>query len=530
MEDGVGMIDAVYIFDAARNVTDVIINDVYELIHAEDANELTAEIGRGHAIEPGMYLGFTGIDGRFLLFGVDSVEKEDRNGLMTITAIDAGVYELAHSIAPTVRLTGKGARDIISALIDGSGFVLGTVDAGKRKADCGAYMDYRWTRLKEAGAALNVRVIPFFEFEYTKITAKKIDVIKKGAKTPIARLYEGETDTSSIVVSRSGPPVGRMYGIGKATGTEDPPECVTFADVVWKKSSGDPANKPKGQTYIEDAEIAAGQNPVIEERYEDRYCEDPEQLLTQTWEELQRRRAPTVKGTATAADMEHIPGYEHKKARMYDRVLVRTAHGEDVEATIIGIKRNYMHPAQTKISLGEETEEEQRKKTLSQQIASLSSESKSSRRGGAASANRQSVFAQELIQLDADVIQLNSLYTEINAEVVKINSEVVDIDGRLEALAGKFDSLISGETFIEKLSATSIECSNLTWKRVLISPGSFTPVVGGRVTITGHAYEDVYDANANKIGYVNVPTNISFTPSYGSEIYYMNWGGEGIEN
>lgn len=523
MEDGVGMIDAVYIFDAARNVTDVIINDVYELIHAEDANELTAEIGRGHAIEPGMYLGFTGIDGRFLLFGVDSVEKEDRNGLMTITAIDAGVYELAHSIAPTVRLTGKGARDIISALIKGSGFELGTVDAGKRKADCGAYMDYRWTRLKEAGAALNVRVIPYFEFEYTKITAKKIDVIKKGAKTPIARLYEGETDTSSIVVSRSGPPVGRMYGIGKATGTEDPPECVTFADVVWKKSSGDPANKPKGQTYVEDAEIAAGQNPVIEERYEDRYCEDAEQLLTQTWEELQRRRAPTVKGTATAADMEHIPGYEHKKARMYDRVLVRTAHGEDVEATIIGIKRNYMHPSRTQISIGEETEEAQSKKPLSQQIAGLSSESKSARRGGAASANRQSVFAQELIQLDADVVQINALVTEINAEIVEINADVVDISGRLTALAGRFESLITGNGFVAALSATKIACSQLIFNNQEISTGRAELMTGGTVSITGRAYEDVYDANANKIGYVMVPTNISFTPRFGDEIFYLDW-------
>lgn len=409
-------VDALYLFNEKKQIRKVIVWGIYELIHDEGSYELDAEIDAACSAKPGQFLGFFGIDKKFLLFEIDKAEDDVRRGVTMITATDAAVAELAHLVVPEVRLTGVTARVAAEAALDGSGYTLGNVTESDTTADLSFYYEKRWKVLKELAVQWQVRVTAYYDFDGTQITGKHVDVTARD-NVFRGRLFEGSSGTTQIYVARSGSPVTRLYGIGKATGEEDPPTCVTFADVAWSKANGDPIDKPLGQTYIEDADAITLYGEGREDVFNDKYEEDAESLLEKTWEKLQKLKAPAVSGTASASDMEHIPGHEHKIVRMYDLVYVRTKSGEDVSAVVINVKRNYLRRGLTKFTVGEETDDS----GLIKKIASLSSTTSELSSTTKSQSNRL-IITRQLVQVNADTIQLNARLIEANTEMTHITA------------------------------------------------------------------------------------------------------------
>ena len=410
-------VDAVYLYDEKKQIRQAIVWGVYELIHDEATFELDAEIDSKYKAKPGEFLGFIDVDGKLALFEINTAEEDESRGVTAITATEAPVDELAHLIVPEIRLTGASTKASAQAALSGSGWQLGEVTGKAKKSDVSAYMQTRWKVLRDIAAQYQVRVKPYYTMEGGRITGKRVDVIERD-NVFRGRLFEGGSGGAQIYVTKSGAPITRMYGQGRATGTEDPPTCVTFADVEWSVANGDPADKPKGQTYIEDPDAIALYGEGREAVFNDKYIDDPEKLLQATWEELQKRKQPKVSGTATAADMEHIPGYEHKIVRMYDKVWVRTRSGEDVSAVVINIKRNYLHPAQTKIQIGEEADDSI---DLIKKIAKISSTTSSLGRSSSSASNRY-IETKQLIQLNADTIQMNARLIEANSQEINLTA------------------------------------------------------------------------------------------------------------
>lgn len=408
-------VDAVYLFDEKRQIRSVIVQDVYELIHDEATYELDAEINAEYRAKPGEFLGFFGVEG-FLLFEIDSAEIDDRRGVLVITATDAAVAELAHTIVPEIRLTEADARTAAEAALAGSGWTIGRMTESERTADLNMYYETRWKALREIAVQWQTRVTARYLFDGTKIIGKTVDVTDR-ENVYRGRLLEGATGTSAIYVTYSTAPVTRMYGTGKPIGEEDPPTCVTFADVEWSRENGDPADKPKGQTYIEDADAVALYGEGREAVHSDKNITDPAELLEETRQALQKAREPKVSGTATAADMEHIPGYEHQIVRMYDRVWVRTRRGVDISAVVINVKRNYLRRGLTKIMVGEETDDSD----LIKKIAKMSADTKGLKSSKDSFSNRY-VLTRQLIQFNADTIQMNARLIEANAEVIHLTA------------------------------------------------------------------------------------------------------------
>lgn len=427
-------VDAVYLLNEKKQIRRVIVWGIYELIHDEATYELDAEIASEYVARPGEFLAFFDVDAHLRYFEINTAEKDERRGVTTITATDAAVDELAHLIVPEIRLTGVKAKDAAQAAVSGSGWKLGSVTDSAKKSDLSAYRDTRWKALRDIAARYNVRVTPYFMIEDGEIIGKYVDVVEK-TNVFRGRLLEGTNGGAQIYVTRSGAPITRMYGVGKATGTEDPPACVSFADIEWSKANGDPADKPKGQAYIEDADASALYGEGREDVFTDKYIEDPHELLEETWAELQKRKKPEISGTATASDMEHIPGYEHKIVRMYDLVWVRTKDGEDLRAVVINVKRNYLRRGLTKFTIGEEKEDGQLSESLVKRVASLSSTSKSLGRSSSAGSNRY-IETKQLIQLNADTIQMNARLIEANAEEILLTASNLEAykTGTAEAL------------------------------------------------------------------------------------------------
>ena len=308
-------VDALYLLDSRRSIRRVIVFGVYELIHDEASHELDAEIDVKYCAEPGEYLGFFDIDHHFRLFAIDKADDDDKRGVTVITATDSAVAQLAHAIVTEARMEAATAHQAAEAVLAGSGFALGLVTLKEETRALSLYMTNRWKALRDIAVQYQVRVTPYYEIVDGEIAGRRVDVTDRTSEYR-GLLFEGASGTSQIYVTRSGIPITRMYGYGKATGEEDPPTCVTFADVVWSRANGDPADKPAGQAYIDDPD--ADSADVWEDAYNDKYEEDPARLLASTWAELEKRRRPKVSGTATAADLEDIPGHEHRIVRLHD--------------------------------------------------------------------------------------------------------------------------------------------------------------------------------------------------------------------
>ena len=420
-------VDALYLLDSRRSIRRVIVFGVYELIHDEASHELDAEIDVKYCAEPGEYLGFFDIDHHFRLFAIDKADDDDKRGVTVITATDSAVAQLAHAIVPEARMEAATAQQAAEAVLAGSGFALGLVTLKEETRALSLYMTNRWKALRDIAVQYQVRVTPYYEIVDGEIAGRRVDVTERTSEYR-GILFEGASGTSQIYVTRSGIPITRMYGYGKATGEEDPPTCVTFSDVVWSRENGDPADKPAGQAYIDDPD--ADSADVWEDAYNDKYEEDPERLLESTWAELEKRRRPKVSGTATAADLEDIPGHEHRIVRLHDKVVVRTKRGEDVEAAVIGIKRNYLQPGLTKITVGEETDDS----GLIQRIAKLSSDSSAQEKTAQSTSNRL-IITRQLVQVNADTIQLNARLIEANTEEIRMTaSNLKDFEASTDTL------------------------------------------------------------------------------------------------
>ena len=537
--------DAIYLFDEKKEYLRTIVWGISTLVHAEATYTLSAEIDMAVAARPGMHIGFSDVDDRFMLFEIDEAEDDATRGVTMITATDASVAELARKVIREARMTSDGgvtARRAADAILQSSGFSVNVDESGDKKAQISIYYEKRWKRMKELETTYGLRVVPYYTFAGNAISSRRVDLLARKNRNA-GVLYERESGTAKIYVTYSGAPVTRMYAIGKATGTEDPPSCVTFADVVWRKAAGDPADKPAGQTYVEDADAVALYGSGREDVYNDKNETNPEKLLEAAWESLQEKAKPQVTGSASASDVEHVPGYEHRSVRLYDEVTVRTKRGGEAKAVVIDIKRDYVRPSKTKIAIGRDDPEEAAKKDLVKTVAETKETSTRNSRSGGAASNRY-IETKQLIQLNADTIQLHSNTLEthsnkikvfakdieanaenivINAEKIRINAELIATKASLEDVDARVATILQG--FSGKLSVKDLWAGDaFHLNGYNISRKTQKIAYDGSVR-AGSSYSSykVYNDDGKEIGHTEgIPSTWRFTPET-KEIDYLDW-------
>lgn len=407
-----------YLYNARQQLRGTALWGVTRLIHDERDFMLTAELSSGYGVVSGDYVGFTCADGRYRLFRVDKAETDVGAGMTTATATEAAVAELANSIVREVRLEEADAQTAVSEAIAGSGFTIGKTAAG-RKGQIQKVYAQRWKVLREIEIACNVRIIPYYEMHEGRISAKVVDIEEKMYRRT-GRILQRETDATSVRITTSGCAIARLYGVGKSTGTQDPPESVTFKDIVWSREAGDPMDKPAGQDYLEDPELIA-LGIMHEDVFEDRNITDPDELIRETHKAFLERRMPKVSGTATAFDVSYMPGYEHKTVELYDILDVPMENGGTAEGKVIDIQRDYIRPDLTQIVLGEEKDAG----GIVRKVAQLKSETHSLRASSAAAASRY-IENKHLIQLNANRIILNAEEILAQAERIRLNAQKID--------------------------------------------------------------------------------------------------------
>lgn len=369
-----------YLFDANRRIRRVL-PDMTELLHTESDGTLEAVLPQTAGASPGEELGFTCVDGLFRLFTIDSVEHDDHDGTAIVTATDAARAELQDSVVLNVELESAMAVDAARQMLDGRGWSV--EGGGGRSEKVATGYTSAWAALSELESTHEVRVLPSYTVSGGAVTGKRI-VIAERTGTFRGRIFEARLDATDIAITHSKRPITRAYGVGAATGTQDVPTRLTIADAAWSRANGDPADKPAGQAYIDNPDAPPGAL-VREMMVLDENETDAAKLLEKTWEKLRARQTAHVSGTATVSDVEMQPGMSYKAVRLYDRVAVVARSGERVMATVLEIKRDYVRPHLTKITIGEE---DFQPRTLSKTVATLA-RSESASRGRSAGREQQ---------------------------------------------------------------------------------------------------------------------------------------------
>ena len=427
----------VYIFDANRRIRRVL-PDVTELLHTESDGTLEAVFPQTASATPGEELGFACVDGLFRLFTIDSVEHDDHNGTAIVTATDAARAELQDTVTLNVELESATAIEAARQILAGRGWRI--EGGGGRSEKVATGYTSAWAALSDLESTHEVRVLPGYTISGGVVTGRRL-MVDERTSTFRGRIFEARLDATDIAITHSERPITRAYGVGAATGTQDVPTRMTIADAAWSRANGDPADKPTGQAYIDNPDAPPGAL-VREMMVLDENETDAVKLLEKTWEKLKARQTAHVAGTATVADVEMQPGMEYKAVRLYDRVAVIARSGEKVMATVLEIKRDYVRPHLTKITIGEE---DFQPRTLSKAVAALA-RSEIASRGRSAGASNKIIQNAALIQLNAEAIQMNAKTILMQAEDIKLRATKEEVEQQ-------------GDQQNKKINAVSIDLS-----------------------------------------------------------------------
>ena len=438
----------VYIFDANRRIRRVL-PDVTELLHTESDGKLEAVFPQTAGATPGEELGFSCVDGLFRLFTIDSVEHDDHNGTDIVTATDAARAELQDTVTLNVELESATAIEAARQILAGRGWRI--EGGGGRSEKVATGYTSAWAALSDLESTHEVRVLPGYAISGGVVMGRRL-VVAERTSTFRGRIFEARLDATDIAITHSERPITRAYGVGAATGTQDVPTRMTIADAAWSRANGDPADKPAGQAYIDNPDAPPG-------------ALDAARLLEKTWEKLKARQTAHVSGTATVADVEMQPGMEYKAVRLYDRVAVIARSGEKVMATVLEIKRDYVRPHLTKITIGEE---DFQPRTLSKAVAALA-RSEIASRGQSAGANNKIIQNAALIQLNAEAIQMNAKTILMQAEDIKLRATKEEVEQQ-------------GDQQNKKINAVSIDLSAANAQIRLKADQTVTDALGQRVS------------------------------------------------
>lgn len=442
-----------YVFNAQKQVRKVLLEGVSQLRHAEKDMTLYATIPLSVGVKCGECLGFMCVDEAFRLFEVDEISEEDETGQAVIVATDAAAAELSHKVVEELKQVGVDAKTAVGALLDGTGWQLGQVTAGDKTEDSRMYYHTLWEALGQYAELYKVRIVPRYEMRDGAIAAKVVDVLEDKGEYR-GRCFEAERDAAGIRITHTGSPVTVLYGLGASTSTGEESENLTIAGASWSKADGDPADKPAGQAWVEDAEAVAlwGRKARV---FISQGTEDAAELLRLTWEELQKVKKPQIKINATISDLEMAKGQTAKAVRMGDIVWVVPRHMPAIEARVMDIERDYIEHDRTKLVIG--TMEE----TITGTVASLAR--------SAVHTNEKLVIYKNKFHHDEELIQLNAVLIQLNAEGIQLNSDTLlaqarQIDLIAEELRLKADKIdlegfVTVDGVMEALANASIQGS-----------------------------------------------------------------------
>ena len=251
----------------------------------------------------------------YMCFKILTETQEDNK--ISYTAVESAYDELgSYSFIKDMRPQNRTAKEMLQQILSATRFSVGYVaDTGTQSTNF-----YYTTVLASLQSVVNL-----FDLEVTfDVVFDPIDnQVKKRMvnlytqmRSRTGRRYEYGDKLLSVTCEQSSDTlvtalVGRGSSVQVSEGTDGSPDGysrkITFADVVWKKSAGDPLDKPARQEYLEDPAATAiygfsdGAPRIGLVEFD--AITDPALLLKATYDKLQELKRPKVSFKASVTDV-----------------------------------------------------------------------------------------------------------------------------------------------------------------------------------------------------------------------------------
>lgn len=254
----------------------------------------------------------------YMCFKILTETQEDDQ--VSYTAVESAYDELgSYSYIKDMRPQNRTAKEMLQQILSATRFSVGYVaDTGTQSTNF-----YYTTVLASLQSVVNL-----FNLEVTFDVV--FDPINNQVKKRMVNLYQQQGNRTgrrfeygdkllSVTCEQSSDTlvtalVGRGSSVQVSEGTDGSPDGysrkITFADVVWKKSAGNPLDKPAGQEYLEDPDATAvygfsDGKPRIGFVEFDK-IDDKNLLIKATYDKLQELKRPKVSFKASVTDVGNL--------------------------------------------------------------------------------------------------------------------------------------------------------------------------------------------------------------------------------
>ena len=297
-------------------------------------------------------VGFRDGTGVFQVFEIFKAQTDLPAHKQTLTATQLAPAELRDYVLGTFTPTDTTPASALTQALTGTGWQVCTVTA-TGTASCEATHEDVWTAVCAIRDAWGVTITPRVTFGPGGIAGKYLDISPSAAVEVGLRLSLERNLTKIQIVYDDSEVKTALYAYGKTTRADDVETQVDIGPAVWSTAAGDPADKPAGQLYIEDAAATAAYGRNGTPRFgvfEDAEYETPEALLAAAWDALEKIKQPKLSITCTVADL-YAWGYTGEPLGLGYAAMV-DVEGCKVKAKIIKYKQDLLFPEKSKITIG----------------------------------------------------------------------------------------------------------------------------------------------------------------------------------
>lgn len=367
----------IYIFDKKQAIIKVLTNDDFTAAHLNfkinTATTFEFSLPASKALPSGSKYVATPHplnDSKFIMLRL--TERVDNT-----ETIDYSAYELAYQELATdgyvedKRPRNQSALNLMKIALNGSNWELNNVNVSGTATTNFYYVD-RLSAISKVVDLLGGEIVFYIEIQGNAISGRYMDYLaRQGADT--SKVFangsnlltvERQSDTSNIYTAILPRGKGKEIDNGDADTPDGYGRRINIADVEWKRSAGNPLDKPKGSIVLSDPNATAewgqinGNARLLLQTYDD--IDDVNVLINSAYKTLQSVNHPQVQYSATVADVGGLS--------LGDTVLIM--HGDrdlSYKTRVFEVKYDLLSPDQTELSLGDDLSS----KSITSQINNL---------------------------------------------------------------------------------------------------------------------------------------------------------------
>jgi phage minor structural protein len=305
-------------------------------------------------IEEGIRIGYLDKDDNFQLFEIRVLTNDLEDSTQSIDSAEhIAIAELTDEIVESEAPTTKDAQEAATIALTDTAWEIGTYVASDDYSTEWSYATV-WACLCDVRDTWGVRIVPRLTISGTEITHRYIDIVSETPVNRGVRLEVNKNIEQAGVTYDDHAQYTALYGFGKEMQSDTGSEKVSFSGIEWATPTN-PANKPIGQAWVEDAAATAlygrnGRKRVGIVEFPD--IEDTYDLIDATWIYLQASLLPSVTINCTILDLYNL-GYNDELIELNDSLAcIIDPLGVEELLGVVDIDEDLLRPENTKPTIG----------------------------------------------------------------------------------------------------------------------------------------------------------------------------------